>query len=109
MPSITSLTSSTERANFVGSWATSFLIAPQPRNPDADQNWTKVDEVHDVGGWTTRDANINDCPLSPFAYAAGQIITWAGSYVTFRMDNGSCNFKRFSEVAPLPRGPGEIL
>jgi hypothetical protein len=73
-------------------------------DPDADGTWTKVDEVQDAGGWTARDANINGCGLSPFAYGTAQIITWAGPYVTFRMDNGSCNFKWFSarEVAPLP-------
>ncbi len=60
-------------------------------------------DVDDTGGWNAQTATIDGCGAAPFSYAVDQLITWAGPYVTFRVDNLVYDFKWASvrEIAPL--------
>src|SRR5204863_8714984 len=53
----------------------------------ANGTWEKVTESHDDGTWQAQTNTLDGCTAAPFHYTPTQIITWAGPYVTFRVDN----------------------
>ena len=69
-----------------------------------DGTWSKVAETTDTGSWGGGNANLNGCTAAPHQYTTTQVVTWAGPWAAFRVDNLSFDFKWMSvrEIDPLP-------
>jgi hypothetical protein len=69
-----------------------------------DGSFTKVSEASDTGNWTAGNPNLNGCTAAPFNYSVNEVVTWAGPWAAFRVDNLSYDMKWMSvrEVDPLP-------
>ena len=69
----------------------------------ADGRFVKVSETEDAPhAWASSSSSIDGCDAAPFRYAADQVMTWAGPWVTFRSDSVVMEFKWLSvrEVGP---------
>lgn len=71
---------------------------------NGDRNWVKATEASDTGNWAAGNANLNGCAGAPTRYGVNQVVTWAGPWAAFRVDNLAYDFKWLSvrEVDPLP-------
>ena len=67
---------------------------------DNNNNWVKVNEYTDKGGWGDEGGECNG--------ADDQILTWGGPIVSFRWDNvDDCKWKKFSVREIDPKGPSD--
>jgi hypothetical protein len=71
---------------------------------DANGTWALATSADDVGAWNASIPNMNGCGAAPFGYQVNEIITWAGPWVSFRVDNMTYQFKDLSvrEIDALP-------
>lgn len=69
---------------------------------NANNNWVKIDEYFDKGGWGTDGTYCNGVP--------DEKIVWGGPVAAFRWDSASdVDIKNFSvrEIVPTPSGAGQ--
>lgn len=69
----------------------------------ANNTWQRLDSKDDLFGWGVADiTKLNGCGNDPYNYARDQILYWAAPWVTFRSDDLSMEFTRFTVRAIDP-------